>query len=59
MKKEGVRVIFVEPQFSQSQARALAEATGVRIYSDAFDSIVDTYPKLSRANGQAICSAFM
>ncbi|GIW27655.1 MAG: ABC transporter substrate-binding protein [Meiothermus sp.] len=61
MKKEGVRVIFVEPQFSQSQARALAEATGariVRIYSDAFDNTVNSYLKLIQANGQAICTAF-
>lgn len=60
MKKEGVRVIFVEPQFSQSQARALAEATGariVRIYSDAFDQTVNSYLKLIQANGQAVCSA--
>lgn len=61
MKKEGVRVIFVEPQFSQNQARALAEATGariVRVYSDAFDNTVNTYLKLIQANGQAICQAF-
>jgi zinc transport system substrate-binding protein len=61
MKKQGVRVIFVEPQFSQNQARALAEATGariVRIYSDAFDNTVNTYLKLIQANGQAICQAF-
>lgn len=61
MKKEGVRVIFVEPQFSQSQARSLAEATGariVRIYSDAFDRMVDSYLELIQANGQAICTAF-
>lgn len=61
MKKEGVRVIFVEPQFSQGQARALAEATGariVRIYSDAFDNTVNSYLKLLQANGQALCAAF-
>ncbi|MCS7068969.1 MAG: metal ABC transporter substrate-binding protein [Meiothermus sp.] len=61
MKKENVRVIFVEPQFAQGQARALAEATGariVRIYSDAFDKTVDTYLKLIQANGQAICQSF-
>lgn len=61
MKKEGARVIFVEPQFSQSQARSLAEATGariVRIYSDAFDRMVDSYLELIQANGQAICTAF-
>lgn len=61
MKKEGVRVIFVEPQFSQGQARALAEATGariVRIYSDAFDNTVNSYLKLLQANGQALCTAF-
>lgn len=61
MKKENVRVIFVEPQFSQSQARALAEATGARIariYSDAFDNTVNTYLKLIQTNGQAICQAF-
>lgn len=61
MKKEGVRVIFVEPQFAQGQARALAEATGariVRIYSDAFDNAVNSYLKLLQANGQALCTAF-
>lgn len=61
MKKENVRVIFAEPQFSQGEARALAEATGariVRIYSDAFDNTVNTYLKLIQANGQAICQAF-
>ncbi|MFN3392391.1 MAG: metal ABC transporter substrate-binding protein [Meiothermus ruber] len=60
MKREGVRVILVEPQFSQGQARALAEATGariVRIYSDAFDNTVNSYLKLIQANGQAICIA--
>lgn len=61
MKKENVRVIFTEPQFSQGEARALAEATGARIariYSDAFDNTVNTYLKLIQANGQAICQAF-
>lgn len=61
MKKENVRVIFVEPQFSQGQARALAEATGARIariYSDAFDNTVNSYLELIQANGQAICRAF-
>ncbi len=61
MKKENVRVIFAEPQFSQGEARALAEATGARIariYSDAFDNTINTYLKLIQANGQAICQAF-
>lgn len=61
MKKEGVRVIFAEPQFAQGQARALAEATRariVRIYSGAFDNTVNSYLKLIEANGQALCTAF-
>ncbi|MCX7783488.1 MAG: metal ABC transporter substrate-binding protein [Meiothermus sp.] len=61
MKNENVRVIFVEPQFAQGPARALAEATGARIariHSDAFDNTVRTYPGLIQTNGQAICQAF-
>ncbi|MER3442998.1 MAG: zinc ABC transporter substrate-binding protein [Meiothermus sp.] len=61
MKKQGVKVVFAEPQFSQAEARALAEATGARvklIYSDAFDATVNTYLKLIRANGKAVCEAF-
>ncbi len=60
MRKEGVRVIFVEPQLAQGQARALAEATGariVRIYADSFDQQVNTYLKLIEANGLAVCQA--
>jgi zinc/manganese transport system substrate-binding protein/zinc transport system substrate-binding protein len=61
MKRQGVRVVFAEPQFSQAEARALAEATGAQvklIYSDAFDASVNTYLKLIRANGKAVCEAF-
>jgi zinc transport system substrate-binding protein len=61
MKRQGVRVVFAEPQFSRAEARALAEATGARvrlIYSDAFDATVNTYLKLIRANGKAVCEAF-
>ncbi|RIH82612.1 metal ABC transporter substrate-binding protein [Calidithermus roseus] len=61
MKKQGVKVVFAEPQFPQAEARALAEATGARvrlIYSDAFDANVNTYLKLIRANGKAVCEAF-
>lgn len=61
MKRQGVRVIFAEPQFPKAEARALAEATGARvglIYSDAFDASVNTYLKLIRANGKAVCEAF-
>lgn len=61
MKKQGVKVVFAEPQFPQAEARALAEATGARvrlIYSDAFDASVNTYLKLIRANGKAVCEGF-
>ena len=61
MRRQGVTTIFAEPQFSQAEARALAEATGAKvspIYSDAFDNTVNTYLKLIRANGQAVCQSF-
>lgn len=61
MKKQGVGVVFAEPQFPQAEARALAEATGARvrlIYSDAFDAKVRSYLELIRANGKAVCEAF-
>jgi zinc transport system substrate-binding protein len=61
MKQQGIKTVFAEPQFSQAQAEALAEATGARverIYSDAFDQKVNTYLGLLRANGQAVCKSF-
>lgn len=60
MKKQGVRTVFAEPQFSVAEAQALAEATGAkvgRIYSDAFDDKVNTYLRMIRANGQAVCQS--
>lgn len=61
MRRQGVRTVFAEPQFSQAEAKALAEATGAkvgRIYSDAFDDTVNTYLKLIAANGRAACASF-
>ena len=61
MKRQGVTIVFAEPQFSQAEAKALAEATGAkvaRIYSDAFDDTVNTYLKLIAANGRAVCQSF-
>jgi zinc/manganese transport system substrate-binding protein/zinc transport system substrate-binding protein len=61
MKTRGVKVIFAEPQFSPTEAKALAEATGAkigRVYSDAFDDQVNTYLGLIRANGKAVCESF-
>ncbi|MDX2004900.1 MAG: metal ABC transporter substrate-binding protein [Meiothermus sp.] len=61
MRRQGVRTVFAEPQFSQAEARALAEATGARvgrIYSDAFDDTVNTYLKLLAFNGRAACESF-
>jgi zinc/manganese transport system substrate-binding protein/zinc transport system substrate-binding protein len=61
MKEKGVKTVLAEPQFSSAEARSLAEATGAKvglIYSDAFDSKVNTYLGLLKANGQAACSAF-
>lgn len=60
MKRQGVKVVFTEPQFSPAEARALAEATGAktaRIYSDAFDAQVNTYLGLIRWNGRAVCES--
>jgi zinc/manganese transport system substrate-binding protein/zinc transport system substrate-binding protein len=61
MGKEGVKVILTEPQFSISEAKSLAEATGAMvsvIYSDVFDGKVNSYVGLLKANGQAACNAF-
>lgn len=61
MKKQGVKTVFAEPQFSKNEAKALAEATGAKvglIYSDAFDDTVNTYLKLLEANGKAVCESF-
>ncbi len=61
MRGQGVRVIFTEPQFSPSEARALAEATGARLYtlhSDALTPQVSSYLALLRSNGQTLCQAF-
>lgn len=61
MRERGVRVIFTEPQFTQTEARALAEATGARVftlYSDALTPQVDSYLALIQHNGQTLCQAF-
>ncbi len=61
MRRQGVQAIFTEPQFSSSEARALAEATGARLYtlhSDALTPQVNSYLALIRSNGQALCQAF-
>lgn len=61
MKKQGVKVVFAEPQFSPAEAQALAQATGAkvgRIYSDAFDAQVNTYLGLIRWNGRVVCESF-
>lgn len=61
MKKQGVKVVFAEPQFSPAEAQALAQATGAkvgRIYSDAFDPQVHTYLDLIRWNGRVVCQSF-
>jgi zinc transport system substrate-binding protein len=61
MRERGVRVIFTEPQFAQAEARALAEATGARVftlYSDALTPQVASYLALIQHNGQTMCEAF-
>ncbi len=61
MRAQGVAVIFTESQFSPSEARALAEATGARLYtlhSDALTPQVNSYLALLRSNGQTLCQAF-
>lgn len=61
MRERGVRAIFAEPQFAQAEARALAEATGARVYtlySDALTPQVASYLALIERNGQTMCEAF-
>lgn len=61
MKEKGVKTVLAEPQFSNTEAKSLAEATGAKIaliYSDAFGNKVNTYLGLLQANGQAACGAF-
>jgi zinc/manganese transport system substrate-binding protein/zinc transport system substrate-binding protein len=61
MRERGVRVIFTEPQFAQTEARALAEATGARVFtlhSDALTPQVASYLALIERNGQTMCEAF-
>ncbi len=61
MRERGVQVIFSEPQFSQLEARALAEATGARVFtlhSDALTPQVNSYVELIRSNGRTMCEAF-
>lgn len=61
MRERGVRVIFTEPQFAQTEARALAEATGARVFtlhSDALTPKVASYLALIERNGQTMCEAF-
>jgi zinc/manganese transport system substrate-binding protein/zinc transport system substrate-binding protein len=61
MKEKGVKTILAEPQFSNAEAKSLAEATGAKvgiIYSDAFDKRVNSYLGLLKANGQSVCNAF-
>ncbi|WP_147371093.1 metal ABC transporter substrate-binding protein, partial [Meiothermus luteus] len=61
MRQEGVRVIAAEPQFSATQARVLAEATGARVItllSDTLTPQVPTYLALLIHNGRALCQAF-
>lgn len=59
MKQEGVGLILTEPQFSEAQARSLAEATGARIgriYSDALDVRVASYLEMLEFNSRSLCS---
>ncbi|AGK04964.1 metal ABC transporter substrate-binding protein [Meiothermus ruber] len=61
MRERGVQVIFTEPQFAQTAARALAEATGARVftlYSDTLTPQVASYLALIQHNGQTLCQAF-
>jgi zinc transport system substrate-binding protein len=61
MRELEVRVIFAEPQFTQAEARALAEATGAAVFtlhSDAFTPQVASYLELIRSNGRTMCEAF-
>lgn len=61
MREREVQVIFSEPQFSQLEARALAEATGAKVFilhSDALTPQVSSYLELIRSNGRTMCEAF-
>jgi len=52
--KNAVSAIFVQKQFSQAQARSVAEAIGARIV--AIDSLAEDYPESLRGVAQAMIS---
>lgn len=54
-KSEGIRVIFVQQQFSQRQAKALAQAIGGSVVS--IDSLAEDYPANLRRVADAIAGA--
>ncbi|WP_241086899.1 metal ABC transporter solute-binding protein, Zn/Mn family [Candidatus Vondammii sp. HM_W22] len=54
-KNEGIQVIFVQQQFSQRQAKALAQAIDGRVV--AIDSLAEDYPANLRRVADAIAGA--
>jgi zinc transport system substrate-binding protein len=61
MQQGKVRIIATEPQFSATEARTLAEATGARLItllSDTLTPQVSSYLALIEHNGRTLCEAF-
>ncbi len=57
VRREGVPVVYTEPQFSSPVLEAVAREAGVRVrtlYSDTFAGAVDSYVALMRANARAL-----
>ncbi len=53
-EKNGVSAIFIQKQFSQAQARSVAEAIGARVV--VIDSLAEDYPENLRGVAQAMMS---
>ena len=56
IKKEGVKVVFVEPQYDRTAAQRIAEAAGVRVA--VLDPLGDgDWFKMMRGNLEALVKA--
>jgi manganese/iron transport system substrate-binding protein len=50
-KKNNVRAIFAEPEFSPKLAKQLAEGAGIKTVTDLYDDSLGTTPELSTYEG--------
>ncbi len=55
-RSQGIRVVFVEPQFPRSRARALARALGARV--ESLDPLARDYAANLEAMARAIAASF-